>query len=221
MAKFRFRVEKNGKTKSGTLEAVDRSAAESRLASAGYTVLELSGEGGSGLQIQAGRTSGRPKIERAPSQGYKKSVVDVLEDVEMAPVRRNIGLVVLALVGLLVAIGYGLSNREPELARTDEPQYETVKLSIRGKVDPFAGGLTDIRLVFHMPEIPLDLERSEDFLATDGTYHLEYEFTSTKVPNYCTLTVEKEGFKSAKIERQMLKGDPLTATMPIARLYPE
>ncbi|MGE0488492.1 MAG: hypothetical protein AB7S38_04690 [Vulcanimicrobiota bacterium] len=225
MPKFRFKVsDAHGKIKAGQVIAPSLDQAEERLRKAGYTVLECTESDGAKLEVHAGRKGSGPTIERAESKGYQPSIIDFIEDVEMEPQRRNFGLVALALVGLVVAILYGVAHKREVAANApQEPEYEQIKLSIDGSLEVVAGSVDGSKLVFHFPEVPLDLERdAEGFVNAQGGFQLQYEFASAKTPTYCTLTVEKKGYKTVNLDRQFLKGtDTLAVKLPAVRLQPE
>ncbi|MCA9792681.1 MAG: hypothetical protein KC910_12830 [Candidatus Eremiobacteraeota bacterium] len=224
MPKFRFKVsDAKGKIKAGQVIAPSLEQAEERLRKAGYTVLECNESDGPKLEVHA-RKGGGPTIERAESRGYQPSIIDFIEDVEMEPQRRNFGLVALALVGLIVAVLYGVAHKREAAANAPkEPQYEQVKLSIQGSLEVVGSSFDGAKLIFHFPEVPLDLERdAEGFVDDKGAFKLEYEFASAKTPTYCTLTVEKKGYKTVNLDRQFLKGtDTLAGSLPAVRLQLE
>ena len=212
MAKFRFKVnDQAGKTKSGQVTCPDRETAESRLRKAGYTILELE-DVGSEIEVVEGAKKERPKIERAPSRGYRPGFADFFDRLNVNPDRRNISLYAIALLGLAVAIFHGVGERrkvEAQVAK--QPKYEKVSLAVKGRVN----GVTEpegVKVVFHFPEIPLDLERSAaELLGDDGTFEMKYDFESQRVPTYVTLTVRNGKKDPIKLERQMLQGEPKTA----------
>lgn len=213
MPKFRFKVhDQAGRSKAGQVTSPDRETAESRLRKAGYTILELE-ELGSELEVVDAPKPNRPKIERAATRGYKPGVAEIMETVNVNPERRNVGLYIIALLGLAVAVFHGLGERRKAQANeAKQIQYEKVSLEVKGRVNGVQEP-EEVKLVFHFPEVPLDLERSAaELLAEDGTFVMKYEFESQRVPTYVTLTVRPPGEKEPiKLDRQLLQGQPKSA----------
>lgn len=215
MAKFRFKVaDPHGKVKVGQVGAPDEATARSRLEEKGFTVVELAPVEGTSLEIQQA-TQATPRIERAETKGYQPGLLDYIEDIESQPQRRNAVLGFLAVVGVLVAIFYGVSeSRAREAQKVDEPTYEKVVLAIKGRTEVAPRFKDDASIIFHFPEVPLDLERAvNDITADDGTYQLDYEFESQRSPTYVTAELRVKGKDVDKTDKTLLSGDPKSAQL--------
>ena len=221
MAKFRFKVSTpEGKVKVGHVGAADEDTARKRLEGSGFTVLELeSTEGGSSLEIHSNKRSVGTRIPRAQSRGYQPGLVDFIEDIESEPKRRNTLLGGIALIGFIVAILYGV-NEARSRAKPDivEPTYEKVSLAITGKAVVDAKKREKTTLVFHFPEVPLDLERPyQELVQEDGSFKLEYEFESQRAPSYLTASLRVGGKDVSATEKTLLSGEPKSAQLKTLR----
>lgn len=220
MPRYRFKVaDAKGKVKTGYVGAPDEATAQARLMKAGYYVLELeSGDGDSpSLQIKSSTPkSGFVQIERAPMRGYQPSLWERVTDFSIDAQTRNMGLIALAVLGLLVALVTGFAGKKDARTAATEVEYETVKLAVRGRVVPPDGSLQGVSLIFHLPEVPLDVRKELDEIATGekGDFLWEYEFMAPRSPNLVSLTVSKEGYQDAQLDRVPLRGDPLTCDLP-------
>ncbi len=203
----------------GQVGAPDEAGARQLLEGRGYTVLELASIDGVDLQIHKASSSSGSRVERAETKGYQPGIIDFIEDIESQPERRNAFLGTLAVIGVLVAIFYGVSeSRARESKKIDEPQYEKVVLSLKGSAKVAPRFIDDASLIFHFPEVPLDLERKVgEVLSDDGSYHLDYEFESQRVPTYVTAALRVKGKDVDRTDKTLLSGEPKAAQLPTLR----
>ncbi|MEW6278577.1 MAG: hypothetical protein AB1758_08155, partial [Candidatus Eremiobacterota bacterium] len=91
-----------------------------------------------------------------------------------------------------------------EVTPVEEPRKVTIRGHLVG-AERAAGA----RVVFHLPEVPADVERSLDELqvAPDGSFQVTLEVTSPAAPTTCGITVRREGFPDVEVSNLALAGD--------------
>lgn len=219
MPRYRFKVaDPKGKVKTGYVGAPDEATAQARLMKAGYYVLELESQDGDAPSIEIKQPSSKPgyvPIERAPLRGYQPSFWERITEFSIDSQTRTMALIALGVVGLLVALVTGFSGKKSSGPAATEVEYETVKLAIRGRVVPPGDG-TPVALIFHLPEVPLDVRKDlKEIAANDqGDFLWEYEFMAPRSPTYVSLSVDAEGYEEARVDKVPLRGDPLASDLP-------
>jgi hypothetical protein len=153
MRRYRYKaIDTNGETLGGQVRAASRSEAVERLQKRGCSLLELQ------------------EVEGPSQSWWWRSISDKK--------LRNSFFVVLALVGMLIAYIVGGGESFQSQKSETVPKQSVV---IRGRVSQPVESRERLTMVFHLPEVPLRIERScSEMLADDGTYVFRYEFQSPR-----------------------------------------
>jgi hypothetical protein len=131
----------------------------------------------------------------------------------------------LALAGTLLLLGTALAGRSG--AGREHPgqiPYQNVTLRLTGQAClQDSHSLTGLKLTFHLPEIPLDLQEDLGKLADHserGDFVYEIGFSSQKVPNYCVVSASCTGYATTESREIPLTCNPLEASVPPILLSP-
>jgi hypothetical protein len=137
-------------------------------------------------------------------------------------------------VGLLIALGLlwqlpGLLKR-PAPAATPPPPLSHHQVTVNGRLSlaPEVGGsLESTRVVFHFPELTLDLEKpvSELNLQPDGSFTATLTLEASQAPRRVSLTARRPGCQDITLSEVDLAGGqvttPVLALRPLKRLASE
>jgi len=138
-----------------------------------------------------------------------------------SPLRTAVLLLFIALCFISIIKGY----REGGI-RALPSCYKNSVIAISGRVNGISDP-SDLRLFFHLPEIPVDLERDlkDDKDVTfnkDGTFSTELTFSSRKIPTHMYFQIRGKDVKDSPVARTAIEGNApaLRCTLPPAALIP-
>lgn len=161
MKKYRFKAidASRGQTVSGVIRAGGETDAVKQIQKQGHTLLELS------------------EVSGPPQNLWRRFTGNALV--------RNVVFGLTALFGVALAFA---TNPEQRLGGRASQVSETpnlVEFSVQGRAELPADQVGNSVLVFHLPEVPLRLERAcSDLLSEEGEYAFQYHFESSRKPTY-------------------------------------
>ncbi|MHC9539753.1 MAG: hypothetical protein AB9903_09535 [Vulcanimicrobiota bacterium] len=104
--------------------------------------------------------------------------------------------------------------------------YKSSAITISGRVNGISDP-SDLKLFFHLPEIPVDLERDlkDDKNVTfnkDGTFSTDLTFSSRKIPTHLYFQIRGKDVIDSPVTRTAIEGNApaLRCTLPPAALIP-
>ncbi|MBI3929359.1 MAG: hypothetical protein HY319_27680 [Armatimonadetes bacterium] len=121
----------------------------------------------------------------------------------------------LAVVGLaMILVSSKPQQKDDESSRSAE--YQQVELLVKGRlVMPASAEPSRTHLLLHLPELPLDFQRTvqELEIGPGGEFELELSFESSKAPTRCQATIVGPGVPERQVADVLLEGKPLTGDL--------
>jgi hypothetical protein len=194
--------------KKGELQASSLSAAQDALHGMGFQIRSLK-------PAPLIELSDKPKESKRPALEYRP------------PLHTKLGLgnvpsqLQLAIAGLFALLGFALliggwketGSRTSQKTSDGRARYA---IEVRGELEESQANDTEI--VVRFPEVPLRKQfHAKDLLDSKGSFKAGFEFSSTRRPTRCEVSVRRDGYEPLFFPDLSLQGEPLTANVPPLR----
>ncbi|MEW6277207.1 MAG: hypothetical protein AB1758_01190 [Candidatus Eremiobacterota bacterium] len=119
-------------------------------------------------------------------------------------------LVALALLGAALLWAFWESPAPSGTGSASPP----VRVVVQGRLQT-GQDLASVRLILHLPEVPLDVEKTAaELVDAEGRFRFELELHPESPPRTAGVEVRAPGCPAASTEWRPLSGEPLSVTLP-------